>query len=113
MPTYDYGCNRCGFLWQDVVQSMNDSPKKKCPKCSKNTLERVIYGGAHTFVRGEATTLGQLAEQNSKKLGKYGVEEKEAKKNEQVKEGLTQYKKELKQIGKMSESQKQRYIDNG
>jgi len=113
MPTYDYGCNQCGFLWQDVVQNINDPPKKKCPRCAKHTLERVIYGGAHVFIRGEATTLGQLAEQNSKRLGKYGVEEKEAKKNKQVKEGLKQHKEGIKQINKMSESQKQRYIDNG
>ena len=67
MPTYDYGCNHCGFLWEDVTQSINDTPKKKCPKCSKMTLDRLISGGIHIFTRGEATTLGQLAEQNTKK----------------------------------------------
>ena len=67
MPTYDYGCNHCGFLWQDVIQSINDAPKKKCPKCSKMTLDRILFGGIHVFTRGEATTLGQLAEHNTKK----------------------------------------------
>lgn len=113
MPTYDYGCNQCGFLWQDVVQKINDSPKKKCPRCAKYTLERIIYGGTHVFTKGDITTLGQLAEKNSKKLGKYGVEEKEAKKNEQVAEGLKKHKEEIRQIGKMSKSQQQRFIENG
>lgn len=113
MPTYDYACNYCGFLWEDVVQNINDPKKKKCPKCTHMTLERLISGGGHAFVRGEATTLGQLAEKNSKKMGKYGVEEKEAKKKEQVDKGLAEYKQEIKQIGKMSESQKQRYVENG
>lgn len=113
MPTYDYACSYCGFLWEDVVQSINDTPKKKCPKCEHKTLDRVLYGGSHAFVRGEVTTLGQLAEKNSKKMGKYGVEEKEAKKKAETDKGLAEYKKEIKQIGKMSESQKQRYIDNG
>ena len=31
MPNYDYGCNHCGFLWEDITQNINDSPKKKCP----------------------------------------------------------------------------------
>ena len=79
MITYDYGCNHCGFLWQNVSQSINDAPKKKCPRCKKMTLDRLISGGMHSFTKGEATTLGQLAEQNTKKMGRYELQEKRAK----------------------------------
>lgn len=113
MPNYDYSCTACGFLWEDVNQGINEEPKKKCPRCSKMTLNRIIFGGLPGFVKGEATTLGQLADRNSKKLGKYGVSEKEAIKNEQVDKGLKQYKQDLKDIGKMNQTQKQRFIDNG
>jgi len=113
MPTYDYSCTTCGFLWEDVSQGIDEKPKKKCPRCSKMTLNRIIFGGLPGFVKGEPTTLGQLADRNSKKLGKYGVSEKEAIKNEQVDKGLKQYKQELKDIGKMTKQQKQRFIDNG
>ena len=113
MPTYDYGCNHCGFLWEDVTQSINDAPKKKCPKCSKMTLDRILFGGIHVFTRGEATTLGQLAEHNTKKMGHYELQDKRAKTKEETDAGLKRYNEEIKQIGKMSESQKQRYIDNG
>ena len=34
MPTYDYKCDACGHNWE-LYQSMNDSPRKKCPKCKK------------------------------------------------------------------------------
>jgi len=113
MPNYDYGCNHCGFLWEDVTQNINDSPKQKCPKCSKMTLERVIFGGLQPFVRGEATTLGQLAEQNTKKMGRYELQDKRAKTKEDTDAGLKRHQEEIKQIGKMSETQKQRYVDNG
>lgn len=113
MPKYDYGCNHCGFLWDDVVQSINDSPKKKCPKCSKMTLERLISGGLQPFVRGEATTLGQLAEQNTKKMGRYELQEKRAKNKEDTDAGLKRHQEEIKLIGKMNETQKERYVDNG
>jgi len=113
MPTYDYGCNHCGFLWHDIKQSINDPPKKKCPKCSKMTLDRILFGGIHVFTRGEATTLGQLAEQNTKKMGHYELQDKRAKTKEETDGGLKRYNEEIKKIGKMNESQKQRYIDNG
>ena len=64
---------------KDVIQSINDAPKKKCPKCSKMTLDRILFGGIHVFTRGEATTLGQLAEQNTKKMGHYELQDKRAK----------------------------------
>ncbi len=113
MPTYDYGCNHCGFLWADVTQSINDAPKKKCPKCSKMTLDRILFGGIHVFTRGEATTLGQLAEHNTKKMGHYELQDKRAKKKEETDAGLKKYNEEIKQKGKMSASQQQRYIDTG
>jgi len=113
MPKYDYGCNCCGFSWEDIQQSINDPPKKKCPRCKKMTLERVIFGGVEPFVRGDATTLGQLAERNSKKMGKSGVEEREAIKQEQVNQGLKSHREEIKRVGKMSDTQKERFIDNG
>lgn len=83
MIRYDYGCHYCGFL-QEVEQSFSDKPLKHCPKCDHDTFERLMSGGAHAFVKGEATTLGQLAERNSKKMGKEQV----AKKTEEKKQAL-------------------------
>ena len=49
--------------------------RKKCPSCKKHKLGRVL-GGFTAFVRQAPTTLGQLAERNTEKFGKYELEEK-------------------------------------
>ena len=51
MPTYDYKCNGCGHRFE-LYQSMKDSPKRKCPECGKNTLERLIGTGAALIFKG-------------------------------------------------------------
>lgn len=51
MPTYDYKCNGCKHRFE-LFQSMKDSPKRKCPKCGKNALERLIGTGAAILFKG-------------------------------------------------------------
>ena len=41
MPTYDYRCAKCGHELE-IFHSMKDAPKRKCPKCGKNALEKMI-----------------------------------------------------------------------
>ncbi len=77
MITYEYICshNKCGHNLE-IEQSIKDKPLITCPKCGKQTLERVISGGIEPIVKQEAKTLGQLAERNTKKMGKYELQEK-------------------------------------
>ena len=51
MPTYDYKCKACGET-MEIFQSMTDAPKRKCPKCGKNALERQIGTGAAVLFKG-------------------------------------------------------------
>ena len=51
MPTYDYRCNACGHAFE-LFQSMTAKHEKKCPKCGKNTLERLIGTGAAVLFKG-------------------------------------------------------------
>jgi|UniRef100_UPI00404B22E7 putative FmdB family regulatory protein len=51
MPTYDYVCTKCGHE-MEVFQSMNDSRLKKCPKCKKLGLNRLMGGGAGLIFKG-------------------------------------------------------------
>lgn len=51
MPTYDYRCNACDVEFE-LFQSMKDKPKKKCPECGKNALERLIGTGAGVIFKG-------------------------------------------------------------
>lgn len=41
MPIYEYQCQDCGHDLE-VIQKISDSPLTNCPKCGKNTLEKVI-----------------------------------------------------------------------
>ncbi|MBL8887582.1 MAG: hypothetical protein JNK16_13060 [Phycisphaerales bacterium] len=51
MPTYDYKCNACGHAF-DEFQSMSAPHLKKCPKCGKLKLERLIGTGAALMFKG-------------------------------------------------------------
>lgn len=51
MPTYDYQCKACGHEFE-LFQQMSDSLKRKCPKCGKPKLERLIGTGAGVLFKG-------------------------------------------------------------
>lgn len=48
MPTYQYACPDCGLEFEKV-QKFTDDPVKKCPKCSKRRVYRVVSKVAVTF----------------------------------------------------------------
>ena len=51
MPTYEYVCPKCDHAFEQF-QSMNDAPLKKCPKCKKTGVKRLIGGGAGLIFKG-------------------------------------------------------------
>lgn len=51
MPTYDYRCDACGHEF-DVFQSIMDPALRKCPKCKKQKLRRLIGAGSGIIFRG-------------------------------------------------------------
>jgi putative FmdB family regulatory protein len=51
MPTYDYKCNACKKR-MEIFQSIKDAPKRKCPECGKNSLERLIGTGGAIIFKG-------------------------------------------------------------
>ena len=51
MPIYDYKCKECGYTFE-VMQSMSAKLQKKCPKCKKNKLIRLIGDGISGIVKG-------------------------------------------------------------
>lgn len=129
---YDYKCQKCDYFMEDVYQSMNDDPLIKCPECGKKALERVLYGGQYSYVKGgPPRTLGQLAERNyeegndtlpdGRKITKVEwnktdmreaqerriYEKKERKKEADKKEA------KRKKINSMTKEQKINYIKNG
>jgi putative FmdB family regulatory protein len=51
MPTYEYVCSKCGHHF-DKFQSMRDEPLRRCPKCKKQALKRLVGGGAGLIFKG-------------------------------------------------------------
>ncbi|MCX7833102.1 MAG: zinc ribbon domain-containing protein [Ignavibacteria bacterium] len=51
MPTYEYQCNNCGYIFE-TFQSIKELPLKKCPRCNKDTVKRLISGGAGLIFKG-------------------------------------------------------------
>jgi putative FmdB family regulatory protein len=51
MPTYDYRCDACDHEFEEF-QSMLDKPLKKCPKCKKSKLRRLLGTGAGIIFKG-------------------------------------------------------------
>ncbi|MCS7324261.1 MAG: FmdB family zinc ribbon protein [Anaerolineae bacterium] len=48
MPTYQYACPDCGHTFERV-QKFTDAPVKRCPKCGKRRVHRVVTPVAVTF----------------------------------------------------------------
>jgi putative FmdB family regulatory protein len=42
MPLYEFECNACGSSCEKLVSSPTQLPKK-CPKCGKPRLKRVLF----------------------------------------------------------------------
>ena len=51
MPTYEYACSDCGHAFE-AFQSITAKPIRKCPKCGKRKVERLISGGAGLLFKG-------------------------------------------------------------
>ncbi|MGA1979069.1 MAG: zinc ribbon domain-containing protein [Sedimentisphaerales bacterium] len=51
MPTYEYICGNCGHEFEHF-QSMTTGPLRKCPKCGRNKLKRLIGAGAGVIFKG-------------------------------------------------------------
>lgn len=51
MPTYQYECADCGHEFEKL-QSMTEPKLKKCPKCGKSSLNRLIGTGSGIIFKG-------------------------------------------------------------
>lgn len=100
MPTYDYRCNNCSHEFE-LFQSMSAGVKKKCPECSKMTLERLIGTGAAVIFKGSGfyeTDYRSKSYTSDKeadsKAAKTETESKSEKKSDKVSDTKTEKKPE-------------------
>jgi putative FmdB family regulatory protein len=66
MPTYDYKCKACGES-MEIFQSIKESPKRKCPKCGKSALERLIGTGGAIIFKGSGFYLTDYRSESYRK----------------------------------------------
>lgn len=112
---YDYICDECSGELKDVYQSIKDDALVKCPNCGKDSLRRVIYGGIGSFM-SDPKTIGSLADKNWSKKGHYERSDIESQSKKST--GEASYFSSFgsansKEINKMTESQKTKYIMTG
>ncbi len=51
MPTYDYLCESCGYKFEQF-QTITAKPIRKCPKCGKTGVQRLIGAGSGVIFKG-------------------------------------------------------------
>ena len=116
MPEYHFVCQKCKTYsaehWH--ISEYDDKIKKnKCRQCgSKKVYRAYDLDNVHTTVK-EIKTIGQLAEANTKKLGKYGLEEKTRQDNKVINKEQQDKKDRIRKINKMTPQQKEKWIVEG
>ncbi len=64
MPFYEYKCSNCGFELEEL-QKMSDLPLKKCPNCSKDSLQKLIGTGGGLIFKGSGFYLTDYKKKSS------------------------------------------------
>jgi putative FmdB family regulatory protein len=82
MPTYDYICESCGYEFERF-QSIAARPIRKCPKCGKVSLKRLIGAGSGIIFKGTGFYQTDYRSESYKK----------AEKKEKTKSDITTTKK--------------------
>ena len=115
MPIYEYQCAKCDHNFE-VEQKLKAKPKKRCPGCRKHALERLL-SPSMISIRGNINTIGQLAEANTKKLGRYAHDRLNKEKilsGQMEKDKVIKDRKDkFKKLNKLSEVAKTKYMMTG
>jgi putative FmdB family regulatory protein len=113
---YDYECSTCGHKIVDHYQSIHDDPISLCEKCQNHSLVRLISGGLGSFLK-DAKTIGQLADKNWSKMGRYKQSEIEDKSKQSKEKDVSFFDKfgsaSKKELIKMTPEQQKKYIITG
>lgn len=79
MPTYQYLCDNCGYEFEKF-QSITARPLRKCPKCGKNNVKRLIGTGAGLIFKGSGFYQTDYRSESYKKAEKKEKEDTTDKK---------------------------------
>lgn len=68
MPTYEYKCDACGYIFEKF-QSMKDKPVTKCPTCG-GKVQRLIGTGVGVIFKDSGFYTTDYAPNNSPACGR-------------------------------------------
>ena len=85
MPIYEYECEKCGHRFE-VFQSITDRVIRKCPKCGKLKLRRLIGSGAGIIFRGSGFYETDYRRNRDKPESKSETEKKDSGKKDEKKQ---------------------------
>lgn len=91
MPTYEYECRGCGHAFESM-HGMTAPVLRKCPKCGKLKLQRLISGGAGVIFKGS----GFYETDYKQKRGGGGSQESDAKQKKAEESAKTETKSDAK-----------------
>lgn len=97
MPTYEYKCENCDYKFEKM-QSIAASALRKCPKCGKLSLKRLIGIGAGIIFKGSGFYQTDYRNDSYKQASKKETD-KNTKKEEKT-EAKTETKAETKTVTK-------------
>jgi putative FmdB family regulatory protein len=78
MPTYEYRCEACKHEFEQF-QSITAPPVKKCPKCGKKKVKRLISTGAGLIFKGSGFYITDYRDASYKDKAKSEAGESSAK----------------------------------
>jgi putative FmdB family regulatory protein len=102
MPVYEYACAACGHEFEEW-QKITDAPIRKCPKCGKQKVERLISRTSFQLKGG-----GWYSDlySSSKPGAKSDSDTKSETKSESKSESKSETKSEAKSDAKKSKGKK-------
>ena len=112
MPLYDFECEPCAY-YTEIRQGPDDPDKQVCPLCEQQTLKKVFINAPSISVIGEPSTVRHLADRNTKKMGKYEIEDKNKQNNAVQNTEASKAKALRRKINSMTQEQKVKWIKEG